>query len=246
MINYQEYHFTAKEWLKYGIIFFLAVFCISYLFYDNLYLFILAVPLMIPYFKVAEKREKESRLRELNLQFKDALTALTASLHTGYAIENAFREAHAELITLHGKNALIVQEFSYMLKQMRVSKTVEQVVSEFAGRSGVEDIENFSEIFAMANRSSGGLIAVMDATTETIGQKIEVEREIFTMIQGKKMEQRIMSLVPLGMIGYLRLGNGTFMEVLYSSMTGRLIMTASLFVYFVSLLLAQKIMEIKI
>lgn len=184
--------------------------------------------------------------QELNNQFKDALTALASSLHTGYSIENAFRESYAELTVLYGKEALIVKEFAAMLKQMRLSIIVEEVVQDFADRSGVEDIQNFAQVFSMANRSSGGLISIMDATTDTISQKIEVEREIQTMIQGKKTEQLIMSLVPMGMLLYLRIGNGEFMGVLYTGVTGRGIMTGCLVVYGLALLLAGKWMEIKI
>lgn len=219
---------------------------ISYLFYDNFWLSAVAAPLLFPFLKMIQEREKEKRLQRLKLEFKDALNLLTASLHTGYAIENAFKESYEELLALYGKDSLIVQEFEYMLKQMRVSRTVEEVVEEFAVRSGLDDIKNFAQIFSMANRSSGGLISIMDTTAEMIGQKIEVEREILTMIQGKKLEQRIMSVVPIAMIGYLRLGNEAFMEILYTSMAGKAVMTGSLVVYFAALWLAKKIMEIKI
>jgi len=245
-ICYENYYFTKKEWLKYSLIYFTMVIIICYLFYNNLWLSAITIPFLFPFLRLIQEREKEKRLQRLKLEFKDALTALTASLHTGYAIENAFREAYAELVMLYGQDGLIVQEFHYMLKQMRVSRTVEEVVKEFAERSGLEDIQNFAQIFSMANRSSGGLITIMDTTADMIGQKIEVEREILTMIQGKKLEQRIMSIVPIAMLGYLRLGNGAFMEVLYTGIAGRVVMTGCLVVYFVALWLAKKIMEIKI
>lgn len=245
-ICYETYRFTKKEWLKYSLLYFAGTTVISYLFYDSFWLSAIAVPFLVPFFKLVQKREKEKCLQRLQLEFKDALTALTASLHSGYAIENAFREACSELGMLYGKDALIVQEFAYMLKQMRVSRTVEEVVDEFAARSGLEDIQNFAQIFSMANRSSGGLISIMDATADTIGQKIEVEREILTMIQGKKLEQGIMSVVPIAMIGYLRIGNSAFMEVLYTGIAGRAVMTGCLAVYLIALWLAGKIMEIKV
>jgi len=245
-ICYDKYHLTGKEQLKYGILYLFILIGICYLFYDTIWISVIAIPFLYPYFQLVQKKEAEKRRQKLKLEFKDALTALTASIHTGYAVENAFREAYAELTMLYDKDALIVREFDYMLRQMRVSRTVEEVVDEFAERSGLEDIQNFAQVFSMANRSNGGLISIMDATADTIGQKIEVEREILTMIQGKKFEQKIMSVVPIGMIAYLRLGNGEFMEVLYNSIAGRAVMTVSLLVYFFALWLAGKIMKIKI
>lgn len=244
--GYKDYIFTKKEWFGYGAVYFAAVTIVGYLFYNSIWFSVVMILFLFPYYKLVQKREAQKRLEKLKDEFKDALTALTASLHTGYAIENAFREAYAELLLLHGENALIVQEFNYMLKQMRVSRTVEEVVQEFAVRSGLEDIQNFAQVFSMANRSGGKLISIMDAASETISQKIEVEREILTMIQGKKLEQRIMSIVPIAMIAYLRVGNGEFMNVLYESLIGRVVMTGCLIGYLAALWLGEKIMEIKI
>ena len=243
---YTSYQFTLKEWLGYGIIYFTVVTIVGYLFYNTIWFSGIMILFLFPYYRLVQKKEAEKRLERLKVEFKDALTALTASLHTGYAIENAFREAYTELSLLHGEHALIVKEFDYMLKQMHVSRTVEEVVEEFALRSGLEDIQNFAQVFSMANRSGGKLISIMDAAAETIGQKIEVEREISVMIQGKKLEQRIMSIVPIGMIAYLRLGNGEFMQVLYESIAGRSVMTGCLIGYIAALWLGEKIMAIKV
>lgn len=243
---YKTYQFTLKEWLGYGILYFAVVTMIGYLFYNSIWFSGVMILFLFPYYKLVQKKETEKRLEKLKLEFKDALTALTASLHTGYAIENAFREAYTELSLLHGEQALIVQEFDYMLKQMHVSRTVEEVVEEFAVRSGLEDIQNFSQVFFMANRSGGKLISIMDAAAETISQKIEVEREILVMIQGKKLEQRIMSVVPIAMIAYLRIGNGAFMQVLYESLVGQAVMSGCLIGYIAALWLGEKIMAIKI
>lgn len=245
-ICYSSYYFSLKEWLSYGGVYFVVITVIGYLFYNTIWFSVIMIPFLFPYYKMVKKREEKKRLERLKVEFKDALTALTASLHTGYAIENAFREAYAELTLLHGGDALIVREFDYMLKQMKVSRTVEEVVEEFAVRSGLEDIQNFSQVFSMANRSGGKLTSIMDAAAETIGQKIEVEREISTMIQGKKLEQRIMSVVPIAMIAYLRLGNSGFMRVLYESIAGRAVMTGCLIGYLGALWMGEKIMEIKI
>lgn len=243
---YKSYQFTLKEWLGYGILYFAVVTIFGYLFYNSIWFSSIMILFLFPYYKFVQKKEAEKRLEKLKLEFKDALTILTASLHTGYAIENAFREAYTELSLLYGEHALIVQEFDYMLKQMHVSRTVEEVVEEFAVRSGLEDIQNFSQVFSMANRSGGKLISIMDAAAETIGQKIEVEREILVMIQGKKLEQRIMSVVPIAMIAYLRLGNGAFMNVLYESFAGRAVMSGCLIGYIAALWLGERIMAIKI
>lgn len=167
-------------------------------------------------------------------------------MHAGYAVENAFYEAYQELAELYGKNAFIPRELARMLRQMKLNRPSEEVLEEFGKRSGLEDAQNFASIFKIAKRSSGNLAAIMSDTAETIGKKLETQREIQVLIQEKRYEQKIMNIMPLAMILYLRLGNGEFIEILYTTMAGRVIMTACLLVYLLAYRMAEKIVNIRI
>lgn len=228
--------------LKAAAVFFL----IAWLFYDTW----LAVLLFLPFFRRTGRyiRELDIRKRqeEGRLQFRDFLNSLTASMHAGYAVENAFYEAYQELAELYGKNAFIPRELARMLRQMKLNRPSEEVLEEFGKRSGLEDAQNFASIFKIAKRSSGNLAAIMSDTAETIGKKLETQREIQVLIQEKRYEQKIMNIMPLAMILYLRLGNGEFIEILYTTMAGRVIMTACLLVYLLAYRMAEKIVNIRI
>ncbi len=62
----------------------------------------------------------------------------------------------------------------------------------------------------------------------------------------KKLEKNIMSLVPLGMIIYMRISNPGFMDILYCSIAGRILMTVCLILYGIALWIAEKITKISI
>ena len=62
----------------------------------------------------------------------------------------------------------------------------------------------FAEIFRYAKRSGGDLMAVIKNTAQIIQQKEEVMSEVDTIISGKKMEQRVMSLIPAVIVIYLK------------------------------------------
>ena len=49
----------------------------------------------------------------------------------------------------------------------------------------------------------------------SVYEKMEVEEEIETLITAKKLEERIMMVMPYGIIFYLRVTNGEFLEILY-------------------------------
>lgn len=228
--------------MKTGSIFLL----LAWLFYDNLLAAVCFLPLFHPVRKHIRKSNEGKRQNEGKLQFRDFLNSLTASMHAGYAVENAFQESYQELAELYGKNAFIPRELARMLRQMKLNRSAEEVLEEFARRSGLEDARNFASIFKIAKRSSGNLVSIMSNTAETIGKKLETQREIQVLIQQKRYEQRVMNVMPLAMILYLRMGNGELMEVLYTTLAGRAVMTVCLLIYLIAYGMAEKIVNIKV
>ena len=76
--------------------------------------------------------------------------------------------------------------------------------------------------------------------------KIEVEREIDTVLAGKKLEGRIMNVMPLFILAYLNLTSKDYLQVLYKNPMGVVIMTIALGVYGMSLKLSEKILDIQV
>lgn len=56
---------------------------------------------------------------------------------------------------MYGNDSLMLSEIQEMNRQIKMNQTFEEVLSEFAHRSGLEDIVNFSDIFSFAKRSGG-------------------------------------------------------------------------------------------
>ena len=119
-------------------------------------------------------------------------------------------------------------------------------MKELGLRSGVEDIMMFSEILGTARRTGGNLVRIMRQTTSNIAGKIEMRREIETLVAGKKMEAVCMTAVPLLMILYLRIFSPGFLDPLYNNLMGGMVMTGALVVYGAAFLWGQKIMRIEV
>ena len=87
--NYDEYHFTKREILKYLSQSFFLCGMVNYLFYKNVWVFLLMISLPVFYMKWKKKQLMRERRKKLNYQFKDALNALSVAVQAGYSIENA-------------------------------------------------------------------------------------------------------------------------------------------------------------
>lgn len=224
----------------------IVIFLIAYLFYENIKAVVFLIPVGIFLYKKKINSAIESKKNQLKIQFKDAMTAVSFSLNVGYSMENSFKEAIQELRTLYGDNSMIVKEFNIIVNRVNRNEKLEDTLIDFARRSGIEDILCFAEVFCYAKVSGGDMISIIKNTVRTISEKIDTENEIQIVISSKKMEQKIMSIVPFGIITYLKLTSSDFICNLYGNMLGITVMSICLFMYFVSVLLANKIVDIKV
>lgn len=217
------------------------------LFYRSvLWLILLWGPLFYLQYRRLCLEWEEARRWRINLEFKEGLQGISAALNAGYSIENAIEESKKDLQVLYGKDSPLCREFQIMLEQLRLNRPVEQVMDEFASRNGVEDIKSFAEVFRTARRSGGNLVAITRNCAERIAEKIEVSTEIHTLIAGKRMEGRIMTVVPLGMILYFWICSPGFLDCLYTGIRGRITMSFFLAVYIAAYLLSERICRIRI
>ena len=117
---------------------------------------------------------------------------------------------------------------------------------DFAGRSGLEDVRSFCEVFVFAKRSGGDFIQIIRMTASRISEKSELMEAIQTEISGKRMEQKIMNLMPLFILLYVDLTFGGYLDGLYHNTFGIMVMTVCLMLYLAAYLLSEKIMSIEV
>ena len=216
----------------------------SYVFYRSWIVLVLLLPALLPYLLYRRRSFVKKRKEELLLQFREMMHAVIAGLQAGYSIENAFLHAQEDLRLLYGAEAMICEELQHINRELRNNNNLEDVLKDLAERSHSQDIKDFAEVFRIAKRSGGDLPGILKNTAELISEKIEVRREIATTISAKKMEQKIMDLVPFGIILYIDATTPGFFNALYHNAFGVLLMSVLLVVYLAAYLLAEKILNI--
>ncbi len=244
--DYRLYHFVWKDWIEYAVREMIKGVLICYLFFDSYKAFLFLLPFAIFDYHHMKKQKVEEVKRELTSQFKSMVEAVSASLNAGYSLERAFVDAKRDMELLYEKEVPILLELDRILAGMHMNIPVEQLLADFGRRSGNEDIQNFANVVAAAKKSGGNLIRIIQKTVNSITDKIAVEEEIETLIAAKKLEERIMMVMPYGIILYLRLSNGEFLEALYHNLIGVFCMTVFLIVIYMAELWAGKIMEIQV
>ena len=176
--DYRTYHFTAKETGKYLLEGTAVCAAADYLFYQNILALLFMIPVPVLYLKMQKKKCIARQKRELNYQFRDALTSMNVAVQAGYSAENAVRAAVKDLGRLYENRSDILDEFRYIESQIRLSVPVEELFIDLGKRSGVEDIENFAAVFYAAKRTGGDMTKVIQKVARMLGDKIEVNKEI--------------------------------------------------------------------
>lgn len=218
----------------------------AYLFYRS-FLVMAVLWIFYPfYWKKKKKQIIRERQEQLCSQFKDSITYAAASLAAGYSIENSFREAYKEMRMQYGEKALMVEELRYMNSCLSLNIPLEQLLHDFANRSGLEDVRSFCEVFVFAKRSGGDFIQIIHLTALRISEKNELLETIQTEISGKRMEQKIMNLMPLFILLYVDVSFGDYLDGMYHNALGVIVMTVCLIVYLSAYFLSEKIVAIQV
>lgn len=200
---------------------------------------------VLPYFyKRCKEKAAEKRRERLTLEFKEAVLSAGVSLQAGYSVENAFCEAGRDMELLFGRDSDIYRELRAVSQAVSSNVPLEKVLLEFGERSGVKEIQDFAEAFAAGKRSGGDMSEMIGGTVELIREKIEVKREIMTVMSAKVMEERVMSVVPFAILAYIQITSPGFFHCLYRNPAGICIMTGCLLLYGGCLALAGRIVRI--
>ena len=245
LCDYRRYRLSGREWLCFFLEGVGACSITAYVFYRSWLAFLVFLPAACLWPRWKRESCRRQRQEKLRVQFKEAIRILASSLTAGYAVENAFAAGEAELRELYGEEGMMTKEFSYIVCQLAMNRPVESLLLEFAERSGIEEVMQFAEIFAVSKRSRGKLVPVVNHVVHVIGDKLQVREEILTMTAEKRLEQKVMNLMPYGIVLYMDLTSPGFFAPMYETAAGRRVMTACLIIYGSSLLLSRRILRME-
>lgn len=241
-----EIRLTKKEIFINSIIIILIVLIIGKLFYGSFMAGIIMQPLSVSIFLLRRKKTLEKKKEQLERQFKDMLVSVSDAITTGYSIENAIKESYRDMVNVYGHDSYICKELRLVMSRIKLNVNVEKAIEEFANRMALENAKMFSNIFSVAKRSGGSLTDIIKDVTDDIVLKQTITEEIIVAISEKKMEQKIMTVIPLFLIVYVNISSAGFLDVMYDTLMGKVVMSICLGAYAIAYFWSEKIMNIEI
>ena len=199
----------------------------------------------IAYIFIAAQNAIKKRRTKLRIQFRDMLEALSVAMRAGNPPAKALISAREDLLLLYTESDDIIRELDIITASFHNAVPLSESFRDFSMRSGLEDIESFASIYETIEGKSSSADEIVRQTQSIIGDKMEIEMEIETLMASAKNEMNIMTIMPLVillLIGYISPG---FMDSIYTTIGGRIAATIGLIIFTISVTLGRKISSAK-
>lgn len=245
-MNYNRYYLSMTEWVRVVIEYLVIDLMAAFLFFDSYIAILIGLTGFIPFLNY---RKKEMSFKQKNIlkdQFAELIGIVSGKMRGGMSCENAILDSYDEMESLYGKTSIICRELRQIEIRLTHQETLEECLGDLGKRSGVDDIYEFAQVFSIARSGSGRMRDVIEDTISMMREKSETESEIAVLIAGKQLEQKIMSVIPLVIIAYLKVATGEFMSILYHNVPGILVMSICLVIYISSYLIAERMVCIEV
>ena len=261
VLNYEVYYMSRMENILYTLVVFVIGGLVGLVFYGGLFkedgdrtlatlisnvvIFLLigfaAWKIFFPAINRSLKSKRDNKLRK---QFLNLMESLVASLSSGNTVIDSFRNARSDLLNQYSEKDYIIQELTEIISGIDNGQTIEIMLMDFGARSGNEDIQNFANVIGNCYRMGGNFKDVVRKTRDVIADKMAIEDEIETKLSSNKLQLNAMCLMPIALVGLLKVTNESFSANL-SSLVGVLVTTVAIGLFLAAYFWGQKIIDVR-
>ncbi len=261
--NYKVYYMKPVEKILYFLLAFVVGAVVGYLFYGGigkdefgqptLLTYILDIGIScgigltagILFLPIRTQQIIDKKRRVLKSQFRDMLESLTTSLGAGKNVTDSFKAIYDDLKIQYEEDAYILKELEIIISGMANNVDVEDILEDFGRRSGIGDIESFANVFRICYRKGGNIKDTIRSTHAILSDKMEIAEDIETVVTGSKNEQNIMVVMPILLIGMIKLMSEDFAQN-FVTPTGIISTTIAVGMFVASYYIGRKVLNIKV
>lgn len=200
------------------------------LFFNSVIGVIFAIPFLLFLWKSDRDAYYVRQKNRVCMEFKDLLVFLRGNLNAGYALENAFSRAALDMERQYGSAYLMKKDVLWCVNGIRCNQEIDELFQVIANNTEVDDVKECASLLAAARKHGGNTIQMLNRIATNLTEQESVRREIETSVAEKKLESKIMLMAPFGIVLYMRLTNASYMQALYNTFPGKLIMVVCLLI----------------
>lgn len=179
------------------------------------------------------------RLAAIDDQLPDILITLAASLKAGHS----FRQA-VQAVVDEGQPPMS-KEFKRVLTETRLGRPMDDALTEMAERIGSKNLSFVVTAVTIQRQVGGSLAGIFDMVADTVRQRQQFQRKIRSLTAMGRMSAYVLLGLPLFLLAALSFLNPDYMDPLYNSSTGNILLAVGATMMLFGSLVLKKIVSFR-
>jgi len=206
---------------------------------DSVWLVVLGAPagLVAPW--VWMKRRARRRLRAFEEQLADVLLSISSSLRVGLSF------THSMTAIVDDGRAPASEEFERLLNETELGRPMEESLAAMADRIDSEDLRFVLMSVAIQREVGGSLADLFHTVSETVRERQQFRRRVRALTAMGRMSAYILIALPFGIAGIVSLLSPGYIEPLFTTQAGHVLIVVMLVMMVIGSLFLKKIVSIK-
>ena len=173
-------------------------------------------------------------------QLDNTLRIIASALRAGQSLPIALHSVAADAASP------MSEEITRIINENRLGRDLVEAMSETATRNGSEDFQWFAEAVEVQRDSGGNLNDIIDTVAETIRGRAEIREKVRAYAAEGKASCYVLMALPIGLAFAYTLMNPGYLDPLFTTTIGRLLLLLSGVLYTLSWFWMRAIIAIKV
>ena len=203
---------------------------------------------ILPY-SVKEFREtyRSNRKRKVEKEFLEAMQLVLSDVSAGNTVEQAFVNLHEQYENGDSvKIDLIAADILKINRNAKMNYSFYDELQIFALKTKSEDILSCAKAVSIAGCKGGDMVYVIRNALANMRIKQETDDEVQRTLAMPKYNLRIITVMPFALVLLMRAVSKDYIETLYRSKVGSIVVAAAAAVIFLAWILGNKISSVKL
>lgn len=167
--------------------------------------------------KVLTARRRKAFVNQLG----DTLQLITGSLTAGYGLgqtlDSVSREAESPT----------KEEFARVVMETRLGRSLEDALDAMSHRINAPDFDWVVDAIKIQSSVGGNLSEIIEQVGDTIRARVRIKRQVDALTAEGKISALVLFFLPFGLCGFIFMSNPTYIEPLYTSGIGYVLLGAA-------------------
>ena len=190
-------------------------------------------------FWVITNRRIDARTALFERQFVDSLGLAARALRAGHPLVGAFQLVAQEV------GDPVAKLFGEICQEQALGLDLDSSIRRVADVSHNADLKLFATAVSIQLNSGGNLAELMDTLAMVVRSRIRLHRRVRVLVAQTDMSKRILMALPVLLFALLNIISPEYMDLFYSTWSGRYLLTATMISVLMGAWLMKKLSVIR-